>query len=786
MQAEKMKKTVNETLGKITDGVNIFVNSVFGKIPKTDTDEIARAAALRRRVGAFVGLMAMAFLLSGASAFADSRPFALALLCAAGQTAVMPVYIGSVLGTIVLGDKVFLTVFIYTLAFFSRYLISKRAAGWAGNGLFAENLQIRSILCAAMGFIVGMYGVFAHKFDMISVVSLAVMTLLTPVVCITFSLAMSKMINPTLREIALGGFLWVAVFCLGNQSILGFSLAGMLSFFAVLYVSYAGGMFRGALTGLLCALAFDPSCALALATSGLLAGALWQVGSGVAVCAAIAASVGWSLYTQGFTSIFGFASDAMFAGMVFLPLVKTGLLPKDTLVFKKQPAGVFVDEEKIRINENSRLEAMSDAFDELSELFMKLAEKQRIPGSYELYGVCDSVFSSNCRKCAMSGICWKKDYATTADLTAKMVTRLRNGGALSAQDIPDFFRMRCRNIDRIVAEVNLGAAKLLEDTVKRDKTELFALDYQAISRLLRQSAEGKERENTADPELSKKFAKTLSDLEVSCNGVYAYGTRKKTLVAGGVSAGSIEYSTSELKNAVSKALDMRISDPKFEFSGKVTTLSFESLPKIGVRSNIRSKKKEGESICGDVCSVFSGRDGRYYALICDGMGSGRDAAMAAKISAVFLEKMLSSGNSKDVTLRLLSNFIRARGDECHSTVDLFEADLHTCSAEFVKSGAVPSYLVRDGAVYKMDARTLPLGITKEIDTKALVISLKPKDMIVIVSDGVDFGVCEKIAEEMAYCSPSEIADALYESSQDSDDVSIIVLEVVDFIDAPNT
>ena len=146
MEAGKMKKTVNEAMEKITDGVNIFVSSVFGKIPITDTDEIARAAAVRRRVGAFVGFMVMSFLLSGAAAFADSRPFALALLCASGPMAVVPVYIGSLLGAIVLGDKVFLSVFIYTLAFLSRYIISKRVVGWAGNGMFGENLRIRSMI----------------------------------------------------------------------------------------------------------------------------------------------------------------------------------------------------------------------------------------------------------------------------------------------------------------------------------------------------------------------------------------------------------------------------------------------------------------------------------------------------------------------------------------------------------------------------------------------------------------------------------------------------------------
>jgi len=783
MQAGKMKKTVNEAMGKITDGVNIFVNSVFGKIPKDDVDEVARAALVRKSVGTFVGFMAMSFLLAVASVYGESRPFALALLCAAGQTSVLPIYLGSVIGALILKKSVFLSVFVYSFAFLSRYLISKKAIGWAGSGVFGENLQIRSILSAAMGFIIGTYSALVHSFDFISVVNLCIMTFMTPLLCIIFSTAMSKMVSPRLKEIALGGFLWVFIFCLKYQTLLGFSLAGIISVFAVLYVSYAGGMFRGAITGIVCALAFDPACAVSLSMAGLLSGALWQVGAGVAVCSATAVCVAFSLYFDGLTSVFGFAADAIFAAIVFLPLAKTGLLPKEHAVFKKSNTEVIIDEERIKINENSRLEAMSDAFDELSDMFMKLAEKQRIPGSYELYGVCDTVFSNNCRKCAMSAICWKKDYSTTADITAKMVTKLRNAGALSAQDIPDFFRMRCRNIDKIVAEVNLGAANLLENTVKRDKTELFALDYQAMSRLLRQTAQSKEKENAADVQLTQKFAKALLDLEISCTGVYAYGTRKKTLVASGINAGSIELSTNELKNAVSKALELRIGDPKFEFSGKVTTLTFESLPIVGVKSTIRSQKKDGESICGDVCSVFSGRDGRYYSLICDGMGSGREAAMAAKISAVFLEKMLAAGNSKDVTLRLLSNFIRARGDECHSTVDLFEADLHTASAEIVKNGAVLSYLIREGAVYKLDAHTLPLGITKEIDTKALVISVRPKDIIVMASDGVDIVTGERIVQEKAHSSPNEIADALYESTQGADDVSVIVLEIVEYVES---
>ena len=52
----------------------------------------------------------------------------------------------------------------------------------------------------------------------------------------------------------------------------------------------------------------------------------------------------------------------------------------------------------------------------------------------------------------------------------------------------------------------------------------------------------------------------------------------------------------------------------------------------------------------------------------------------------------------------------------------------------------------------------------------------------IVSDGVDAQTCEKLVQEKAQISPEDIANALYESAQGADDVSLMVLEIVNYVD----
>ena len=135
--------------------------------------------------------------------------------------------------------------------------------------------------------------------------------------------------------------------------------------------------------------------------------------------------------------------------------------------------------------------------------------------------------------------------------------------------------------------------------------------------------------------------------------------------------------------------------------------------KLRVRCVSRTLRSDGEEeYCGDTVGTFEGGDDRFYAFISDGMGAGYDAAVTSGICALFLKKMLSAGNGCESALRIINGFLRNKGNgslhECSATVDLWELDLLSGKASFCNCGAAPTYVLRDGGLFKIRSKTLPI------------------------------------------------------------------------------
>ena len=70
------------------------------------------------------------------------------------------------------------------------------------------------------------------------------------------------------------------------------------------------------------------------------------------------------------------------------------------------------------------------------------------------------------------------------------------------------------------------------------------------------------------------------------------------------------------------------------------------------------------------------------------------------------------------------------------TVDLLEVDLYTGEGIFWKSGAAPSFVYREGNLFRLSSRTAPVGILSEADVQKTAFRLYDGDLVVIISDGV--------------------------------------------------
>jgi len=124
--------------------------------------------------------------------------------------------------------------------------------------------------------------------------------------------------------------------------------------------------------------------------------------------------------------------------------------------------------------------------------------------------------------------------------------------------------------------------------------------------------------------------------------------------------------------------------------------------------------------------------------------------------------------------------------ECSATVDLLELDLIYGKASFYKSGAAPTYVYRNGSLFKLRSKTVPIGIIKELDAKKISFDVGDGDVIVMISDGVTQGrdecpwLFELLKKNVDGEGIERTADMIVERAHreyGDDDISVIVIKV---------
>ena len=172
-------------------------------------------------------------------------------------------------------------------------------------------------------------------------------------------------------------------------------------------------------------------------------------------------------------------------------------------------------------------------------------------------------------------------------------------------------------------------------------------------------------------------------------------------------------------------------------------------------------------------------DNNYYVILCDGMGTGEEAAQLSSYAIRLLEKLLKSGLSAEEALKLLNGNMILRGSGTFSTVDLLRLDLYSGMAYIYKWGAAPSFWKDGTTIRKLGTPTPPPGVgvgEGELPEK-FKLSMKEGQLLVLISDGA---YCEETESAVAaYCasSPGELAALLIAGMKAEDDMTAIVVSM---------
>ena len=148
------------------------------------------------------------------------------------------------------------------------------------------------------------------------------------------------------------------------------------------------------------------------------------------------------------------------------------------------------------------------------------------------------------------------------------------------------------------------------------------------------------------------------------------------------------------------------------------------------------KTKDGETICGDQAIGFTGSKNKYYLLLADGMGCGKDACIQSELIIKTLKKLIKGGLSVVAALNTYRSITRINEPFGFSTIDICAIDLNTGNTELYKAGAFDSFLLSNGRCFLFSGGGIPIGLTDTDRIKHETIKLHHGDYLILASDGL--------------------------------------------------
>lgn len=844
----------------------------------------------------FILFMAIGYLMSTLVLPFNTRPLGLAALAAA-PSSVPALLIGSIIGA-ASGDKTpIIYICTYSALVLMRIFLSLMSDDAPSSGserarqaapieriakrsLFEDKLVSRLLTAMVISFIIGIYRLISGGFryyDLAGVFFSATITCITvpffslcfdpkPIATLSGKNKLISLVIPWAERISKLALAFGLVYAMRPITIGTISLSAIAAFVLTLYFGKSGSAPRAALLGLIIGTAAGIASAPLFMMAGAVASLLYKISSTSAVISACLCGAVWGGYISGTAALTAWLPAMVIGGVIFLTIDRISKTDMGQVFgVQKGKSGSVISESEARAsarlcNRDEQLKALSGAFSSLSEMFYNLSDRLRRPSVLDLRRMCDGAFDLFCPGCPDREMCWGLEYPSTLDVLGKLSEHLHTHGRVELDCLPKYLLDRCAHTEDIVAQINRSCAKMTEEALKSEKTEVFALDYEGMARILCDTLTSDDEEYSNDSALAESIGKYLYECGFGQTTVVCFGGRRKQIIARGMGPLRAAIYSDHLREDIEKLSGYQLVGPTFHNGDDYTppSMIFTARPKLKAECICRTvaadddkilahsferklsdafehgnrdltnraqnvgdvhvgdeelmsmlqKDKDGEypknSSCGDTVNVFVSRKDHLYALISDGMGTGTNAAFTSELCSVFLEKMLSAGNSVETTLKMLGGLIRSKGagscgSECSATVDLLELDLLTGQAVFVKSGAAQSYVIRGGNIYRLMSKTVPIGIIKAIDAEKMKLDANPGDIIVMVSDGVTQGSenCIWLKDLLIAEDTSESADldALAEKIiiksrkaarlmgyEKYDDASVVIVRLADYGD----
>lgn len=414
-------------------------------------------------------------------------------------------------------------------------------------------------------------------------------------------------------------------------------------------------------------------------------------------------------------------------------------LPQSCLVPDVQPETPVQTERPRVLAAATRLEAVAQSLSSLAETVDQVYDA--LPHRCESFRwVIDQTHDTLCFNCGRREQCWKQEYALTVQGMEALRPLLEQEGSLEVSRLPGQLS-RCIHPAALCASASRAFALYRSRKETRVHSEAMrnALteQYSALAAALGVLGEQLGRPGTPEAYRSGRVAEffasigapplecavTLDDL----GRIHAAVTLPRTRFS--------EKELDALAQEVGRICRRTLEAPQVLSCKGMTTLLFAERPALRVVFGAAGAAARG-TVSGDAVQQFCSPAAAQM-ILCDGMGTGRPAAVDGSLAAELTARLLKAGIPAELAARLVNVALALKSEEeSGATLDLISVDLYTGTARLFKAGAAPSFLVHSGRARAVGEATLPMGILGSVNGQSRVAHLAAGDYAVLVSDGL--------------------------------------------------
>ncbi|ACM59368.1 stage II sporulation protein E [Caldicellulosiruptor bescii] len=409
----------------------------------------------------------------------------------------------------------------------------------------------------------------------------------------------------------------------------------------------------------------------------------------------------------------------------------------------------------------------------------------------EAKNIVQSACQKLCLDCGNSNVCWNIDYHRTNHSLNEIKNIILKKGKLSQEDLKEF-RFLCEKAKEFEIIINgflesLKYSKLVQEA-SSPKENMFKTHIEILKDIVIDAASMAENEAKKDMGTSREIELELVRFGYEVEKVdyvgYDHYFQIDIDLKDGFKAPRKMEIEEIVKGVVGCSVEIISEVPKI--SGGYT-VSIIKKPNVHIDYSIYSKSKE--NINGDRVCFLQLKNGKFLACISDGMGTGKTASENSFIVIDALKKFSSLGFDRKIAIRFINSLLSIKNAEEFASVDVVCIDRFTLTCEFLKAGAMPTFIKRGSEVLTVESNSLPVGIEAESQFDFSTCKLQKGDMIFMFSDGLfellgedgDRILKEFIAKNQ-FVSTQSSAKQIFEwaisnSFLIKDDVTIIVLKV---------